>query len=733
MTIFLVFIGHSCNTAAQAKLSKAKVDSLKAVWKDEQRPDTTRLSALDQLANEGYMFSRSDSAYYYAQLQVDLARAKGLQDQLARALFTQAVAKWDNYEFSKALEHLQESMSIREVARDTVEIGSCLNTMGNIHLGMGDHALALEYFERSLAIFQRIAAQDDVAMVLQNMGSTYLSQGNYSSAWELFQRSLETAEEAGNESRVMQVRGVMGNLFFLQGRFSKALEHYQQVLSHDEKRGDSEGTAVNRYNIGLIHDELGDLTRAWDHIQFSFQHWEKLERHADMVQALNVMASIRQKQRQYEEALQLLDRAFELAQTVGEQTLIGTCLQSIGEVYAEQGDYSRALDHYERALPYYDEVANRRNKTMLIIAIGKLHNQNNEPAEAVIRCRTGEALATEMGLLRERKEACSCLYHAFKALGDGLNALLYHEQMMVWQDSLQHEEAREKIRQVEFDQVILKDSLNRAEETRLLEAAHQEEVRQNRLARNGFAVGAFVLLLIAGGFYSRARYMRRSRAILQVEKDRSENLLLNILPAEVAEELKAKGRSDARDFEMVSILFTDFKGFTELSSSLSAGELVNEINTCFEAFDAIIGKYGVEKIKTIGDAYMAAGGLPVPSQDSARNTVLAALELQAFISRRKAERDTQGLPAFQMRVGIHTGPVVAGIVGVKKFQYDIWGDTVNTASRMESSGEVGKVNISEITYELVKDDPAFTFTARGLVSAKGKGEMEMYFVERSQD
>jgi len=218
----------------------------------------------------------------------------------------------------------------------------------------------------------------------------------------------------------------------------------------------------------------------------------------------------------------------------------------------------------------------------------------------------------------------------------------------------------------------------------------------------------------------------------QVEKlyNRSEELLLNILPAETAEELKAKGHVDAELIDEVTVLFTDFKGFTALSEKLTPKELVRDIHECFSEFDRIMQKHGVEKIKTIGDAYMAAGGLPQPNSTHAEDVVNAALEMVEFVEQGKISKKLKGLPFFEVRVGVHTGPVVAGIVGIKKFQYDIWGDTVNTASRMESSGEPGKVNISESTYQLVKDK--FNCTYRGKIAAKGKGELEMYFVESSK-
>jgi len=284
---------------------------------------------------------------------------------------------------------------------------------------------------------------------------------------------------------------------------------------------------------------------------------------------------------------------------------------------------------------------------------------------------------------------------------------------------------------MEFSKQLLADSLRQEEEKLRIQIANEREVRKKNRIRNIVLVSALFLLIGAIVFHQRMLRNRRAKKAIEKEKDRSDKLLLNILPSEIAQELKEKGKADARKFEMVSILFSDFKDFTHLSETLDPKELVEEINTCFKPFDAICEKYEIEKIKTIGDTYMAAGGLPVPDNNSIKNTVLAGLEMQEFIVNRKKEIEASGKIYFEMRVGIHTGSVIAGIVGVTKFQYDIWGDAVNTAARVESSGEAGKVSVSGSTYEMLKDDPEFRFQSRGKIKAKGKGEIEMWFVDKA--
>ena len=239
-----------------------------------------------------------------------------------------------------------------------------------------------------------------------------------------------------------------------------------------------------------------------------------------------------------------------------------------------------------------------------------------------------------------------------------------------------------------------------------------------------------MILAIAFILYRNYRNKIKVNKILDSQKAQIEQLLLNILPSEVAKELQQSGQATPRYYENVSVLFTDFKGFTSLAENLSPQEVVAELNDCFIAFDEITEKHNLEKIKTIGDSYMCAGGIPVKNTEHPIDIIKAAVDIQRYMYRKNQKRMEEGLPLWELRIGIHTGPLVAGVVGKNKYAYDIWGRTVNIASRMESNGAPGEINISESTYDLVKD--VFKCHYRGKIYAKNVGDIDMYFVQNVQ-
>ncbi len=581
-----------------------------------------------------------------------------------------------------------------ELYKFNKKIGYDIGIMGALDLAgynlfrMGDYPKALDFYKKGLVVSQNINDRAGTATLLQKTGWIYHDTGNIIKALDYYQRSLRIYQEIGNLDGVSSIYNEFGGLYLLENEFDKSLEYYLKSLDICEKRDGKEACAAQLSNIGTLY----------------------------------------KTQKEYSKALEYYKRSYEIFKKYDDKQEIAGYFRNIGSIYFEQEEVDKGLEYLEQSAILSQEIDDIPGLSATLLNLGNAYLKQQKYSKSVESCKRSLVLALQLSDLEGQKDAFECLYNAYKAGGNGTKALTNIEQMLVLKDSLKTEETAKKLQGMEFAKQVLGDSLIQVEKDIKVEMAHQIESRKKDNNRNiAIGVGIFFLLL-SGGFYGRWKYVKKSKNIIEKEKARSENLLLNILPAEIAEELKIKGEADARDFDLASILFTDFKGFTQASEKLTAKELIGEINHCFKAFDHICGKHGIEKIKTIGDAYMAAGGLPTPSEGSTINTVLAALEMQAFILERIKEKKAKKEIPFEMRLGIHTGPVVAGIVGVKKFQYDIWGDTVNTAARMESSGEIGKVNISEDTYKLIKDDSQFNFEARGKIVAKGKGELKMYFV-----
>lgn len=675
------------STVTQAQ----NLDSLFIVWQDETQPDTTRLKAIYDIAWDGYLFTRPDSAYYYSQLQYDFANAKGIKKPMADALNTQGVSLYLRGDYTKAIDHYARSLKIMEEIGNKKGIASVLNNIGNSYKYQGNYTYAIDYYTRSSNIYEEIGNSQGLASTLGNIGIIYNDQGDYARAIADYTRSLSILENIGDKRGIAISLRNIGSIYYEKGDYAKAIDYYTRSLNIFEEIGDQQGTAGSLGNIGNTYKEQGDYANAMDYYTRTLNIFEEIGDKKGVSASLSNIGLVYKAQGDYTNAIDYVNRSLKIDKEIGDKKGIASSLNNIGNLYANQGDYIKALDYSKRA---------------------------NE-------------IAQEVGAVIQIRDAAKSLWVVNKKLGNYKKSLEMYELFTQMRDSILSEENEKEIIRQEFKYTYEKqaaaDSVASAKAVEIKNAQiaqQQAEIKAKKNQQYGLFSGLALMIALAGVFF-----FQRNR--ISKEKDHSEELLLNILPAETARELKEKGRADATLIDQVTVLFTDFKGFTQMSEKLTPKELVRDLHECFSAFDHICEKYGIEKIKTIGDAYMAAGGIPLPDQKHAEHVVKAAFEMRDFVEAGKIRKIAASLPYFEIRIGVHTGPVVAGIVGIKKFQYDIWGDTVNTASRMESSGEVGSVNISQATYKLLKNDASFTFESRGKIEVKGKGKIEMYFVSKT--
>jgi class 3 adenylate cyclase len=463
-----------------------------------------------------------------------------------------------------------------------------------------------------------------------------------------------------------------------QGNYAEALKFEKSALRLALKENDPYGIGLTYGNLGSIYGSLKKTDSMLYYFKASVPYLQKIS-----------------------------------GNKVALNGALGWMMNNLGDVFLDMGELDSAYHYFHLSRQYREEINHNLGKFIIYDDLAKLHLTWKNEDSAFYYVSKSIALGTANGFVQDMDKSYNLRSEVFRKMGKFREALDDYVKSIQLRDSIVNEENGKSLlrqsMQYEHKMEQLADSLEYARK----EAILKEQAEKQRIRLMAAAGGLILLVSLAYSIYK--------------GKKRSDELLLNILPRETALELKRKGRSDAKLIDDVTVLFTDFKGFTQVSEKLSPQELVAEIDACFSAFDNIVQKYKVEKIKTIGDSYMCAGGLPVPNTTHAIDVIHAALEIQQFMQQHKAKREAEGKLCFEIRIGIHSGPVVAGIVGVKKYSYDIWGDTVNTASRMESSGEPGKINISGATYNLVKSK--FKCTYRGKISAKNKGEIDMYYVE----
>lgn len=585
----------------------------------------------------------------------------------------------------------------------------------------------------SLLTFLKTAREDTMHVkALNDLSFEYSLSSNFNDEMIYATQALNLANKINWPKGQATALNNIGGAYEGKANYGEALKNYFASLKIREEIGDKKGIAYCHNNIGIVYYEIGNYEDALKNYFTALQILQEIGNKMAVASVYNNIGNAYSKLNNSEYALNNLTASLKTREEIGDKMGLASSYDNIGIIHLNLGNYDEAAKNYFAGLKIREEMGDIDGLSYSYLNLGAYYFKLNNPLLCKEYRQKALELGKELGALSiisdsyfglsvaDSALACSPKTPPAKRGAYWQSAYENYRLHMQYRDSIVNEENTEKIvqtqMQYEFDK---KEAAIKAEQEKK-DVIALEEVKRQRNIRNSAFIGLVGLLLFSAIVFKQRNKIAKG-------KKRSDELLLNILPEEVAEELKAKGSAQAKHFDEVTVMFTDFKGFTQISEKLTPAELVAEIHTCFKAFDEITVKYNIEKIKTIGDAYMCAGGLPAINSTNAKDVVNAALEIRLFMQQHLQERKLQNKPLFEIRIGIHTGPVVAGIVGVKKFAYDIWGDTVNIASRMESSGEAGKVNISSTTYELVKDH--FKFEHRGKIQAKNKGEIDMYFVD----
>ena len=576
-----------------------------------------------------------------------------------------------------------EAIGLSEQLGDQKKLALALKYMGISYYSQ-DNKMALEYWEKSLKAYRAAKDSTGVANLLSNIGAIFMNEGNDVKAAEYYMNALAIAEKTNDTLRIATVLNNMGSVYnHRQNTWHKALDHYKRSLLLSEPLNDRSSIGITSANIGTIYMAM----------------------------------------RKFDSAIAYFNRSLNAH---GNTEKVAQPLNGLGAVYDSLGNFPLALRYYKQADSIGSRVKNVRYQIEAKLGQADIYfklQQYAKSLEAYKHAKNIAVLSKQNFLLKDIYKGLAQIYARQNNFQD---AYIYQKLLTTLKDTLYNADEQQRLGSVVFDYEIQK----KESEIKLLTQENllsDLELERQKFTKNALIVGLGLVSLIIFILYRDYLNKIKTNKLLDSQKVEIQTLLSNILPDAVAQELKQDGIATPRYYESASVLFTDFKSFTILADKLTPQEVIAELNACFNEFDDIADRHGLEKIKTIGDAYMCAGGIPVADPNHYWNIIKAAREIQEYVRKMNLYREKKGLNPWEIRIGIHVGPVVAGVVGKKKYAYDIWGSTVNIASRMESNGEPGQINISSALYELVQSK--YNCTYRGKIFAKNVGEIDMYFLD----
>ena len=565
-------------------------------------------------------------------------------------------------------------------------IAKSYKILGAIYDINGDYDKALEFNDLAMKYYEEIANKDGIAAILCNNGIIYREKGDFDKALENYLKALKIDEQEKNKNGIASDYSNIGNIYFDQKLYDKAQEYDLKAVEIYEENGNQSSLAIAYGNIGNIYHEKNNLDTALGYYLRALKISEKLGNKENISVNLSNIAGIYANKGQYQKALDFNYKSLDISKLINKKQGIAVDLGNIGDIYIKMSYYKDNLG--EKIL--YNLNENQSKSNLL---------------NAITHIKEAAKIAEELGLKANLVGFYSNLSLAYKLLKDYKTSLYYHELYFDVNNGIINQKTKENIARIETRKSsIEKDSKIIIQNLELI------KTRNERVA---LILGFIILLVVA--------------SIILSQRIRSERLLLNILPEKIAKRLKRKEYPIADHIDQVTVLFADIVNFTEISVILGADKTVSELNKIFIKLDELVEKNGMEKIKTIGDCYMAVAGIPNIVDNQYEKSANLAKEIIKVFNNYKLKGGIE----ISFRIGLDCGEVTAGVIGVKKFIYDLWGDTVNTASRMEEYGEPGKIQVTERfkkELEINNTNNGNIFEERGEIEIKGKGKMKTYFL-----
>ncbi len=613
-----------------------------------------------------------------------------------RTLLALSQSLWRRGMAKDALPFSEQALSLAEQIESKELQAKALGYIGTVHSDISDYALALEYYCKALELNEALGNKAGMATCLSNIGIVHLEHSDYALALKYYGKALSLDEELGNKAGMAACLGNIGNVYANLSDYARALEYLGRALSLNEELDNKAGMAIQFGNIGVVHAQLSDYVRALEYFGKALVLHEELGNKALVASWLGNIGNVHYSLSDYARALEYLGKALALHEELGDKVGVANWLTGIGTVHRNFSDYARALEYYGKALDLAEELGNKAGVANRLGNIGETYAQQDfdgyDPDKAEEYLLRAISMNEELGTKQS-------LYESHKKIAE-----LYEKQDR-WKDfAVHYKRYHELEKEVQSEEAKKKATL--------MEQQKQAAEREKEIE------------------------IERTRATAE------KRILNNILPEEITQRL-IKGENPIADhYDSVSVLFMDIVDFTKLSTTISAQQLVHLLNAIFSSADAVMREFGLEKIKTIGDAYMAVSGAPIVQEDHAHRAAQAALKLLDVMQNlvvsfppEYGDRSwIESIPEIEVRIGLHCGPAAAGVVGENKFLYDLWGDAVNTASRMESHGEAGKIHVTEEFMNALvgaEDVLPLRFIPRGEMDIKGKGRMKTYYLQKA--